>query len=68
VGAKAVPLDAPAKSGEQSASTQEVMTFDIPAAMVAYNFNELIIRFRRGYRWNVASSRIAINRFVFIPR
>jgi hypothetical protein len=68
VGTKAVPLHAPAESGKESANTQEVMTFDIPAAMVANNFNELIIRFRRGYRWNVASSRIAIKRFVFIPR
>jgi hypothetical protein len=47
---------------------EEVLTFEVPARIAVPEFDEMTIRFRRSYLRAHASSRIAIEKFVFGPR
>lgn len=56
-----------AANGE-AATAEETLTFDVPAAPLLHDFDEMIFRFRRDYMHAGVSSRIAIDRIVFVPR
>jgi hypothetical protein len=47
---------------------EEALTFDVPAKLAVREFDKMTVRFRRNYLRAQASSRIAIEKFVFVPR
>ncbi|HVG90512.1 MAG TPA: hypothetical protein VNB54_03390, partial [Alphaproteobacteria bacterium] len=55
------------KDGD-AVQVEEVLTFEVPEKLAIREFEEMTVRFRRNYMHAHASSRIAIEKFVFVPR
>jgi len=58
------PIDAAGKAG----TAEETLTFEVPAKPLVHDFDEMIFRFHRDYSRAGLSSRMAIEKLVFVPR
>lgn len=56
------------REDDETVPAEEVLAFDVPAKPALREFDDMTIRFRMSYLHAHANARIAIKRFVFVPR
>jgi len=67
LGIQRVRSQPPTDAAGETVPTEETLTFAVPAKPLVHDFDEMIFRFHRNYRLG-HSSRMAIEKLVFVPR